>query len=467
MLFNSFSFIVLFPIICICYYQIPKTWRNPFLIICSYLLYMNWRPVYALILLGITGITYTFALWIETDIKYRKLKILLGGGISLLPLLLFKYYNFINTSISEGLTAIGLNFSMPGLNWIIPIGISFFTFQAYGYLADVYYSRIKAEHNFFDYALFISFFPQIASGPISKAQDLLPQIKSPRKFDYDQAVSGLKLLLWGMFMKVVVADRLGIYVNAVYDNYEYQSGLSNLVASVFYSIQIYGDFAGYSFMAIGVAKVIGFDLINNFNRPYFSTSITEFWRRWHISLSIWLRDYVYIPLGGNRCSKLHNYWNIIITFLVSGIWHGANWTFIIWGLLHGGFQIIEKALGLQYINNKGWLKAIRIIITFTAVNFAWIFFRMPSVKDAGKVIGKIIKDNDLSLFFPGTSDLLYMITGLVILFASEIRDEYFPSRLLCFDNKSIIIRWCSYLFVLLIILLIGIFDSGQFIYVNF
>ena len=239
------------------------------------------------------------------------------------------------------------------MHWAVPIGISFFSFQAYGYLADVYYRRTDCERNLRDYALFISFFPQIASGPISKAKDLLPQIKSLKTFDADKATQGLKLLLWGLFLKVVLADRLGLYVDSIYDNYTYQTGFSLFVASLCYSLQIYGDFAGYSLMAIGVAKVLGFDLINNFNRPYFATSITDFWHRWHISLSIWLRDYVYIPLGGSRCSKLRTYWNIFATFLVSGIWHGANWTFIIWGIIHGVAQIAEKALRLQKYEGGG------------------------------------------------------------------------------------------------------------------
>lgn len=258
-------------------------------------------------------------------------------------------------------------------------------------------------------------FPQIASGPISKAKDLLPQIKSLKTFDADKATQGLKLLLWGLFLKVVLADRLGLYVDSIYDNYTYQTGFSLFVASLCYSLQIYGDFAGYSLMAIGVAKVLGFDLINNFNRPYFATSITDFWHRWHISLSIWLRDYVYIPLGGSRCSKLRTYWNIFATFLVSGIWHGANWTFIIWGIIHGVAQIAEKALRLQKYEGGG-NRRLRIIITFLIVNFAWIFFRMPSITDACKVIGKIFTDFGTTLFLSNNSNMIYMLVAVCILF---------------------------------------------------
>lgn len=335
MLFNTFSFWIIFPFIFFFYWIIPSRFnlvKKMFLIFVSYLLYMNYNVAYALVLLYVTIITYKGGLYIEKVSDKRKLLITIGAFLTLGPLLIFKYYNFLIGSGNALLEYIGLRFSLPGLNWAIPLGISFFTFQAIGYLWDVYYRRMSAEKSFIDYMLFISFFPQIASGPISKASELLPQIKNTRPFDYSQAVEGLKLLLWGMFFKVVVADRLGLYVDTVYKDYEHYSGLTCLVASLFYSIQIYGDFAGYSWMAIGIARILGFDLINNFKRPYFSTSVTDFWRRWHISLSRWLKDYVYIPLGGSRCSKLRNYWNILITFLVSGIWHGATGL-----LLYGAF----------------------------------------------------------------------------------------------------------------------------------
>ena len=245
-------------------------------------------------------------------------RFLLGGGkavavIVLLPLLLFKYYNFINDSIFSLLSLVHLRFRLPGLNWAIPVGISFFTFQALGYYLDVYHKRIPAEKSLVDYLLFVSFFPQIASGPISKASELLPQIKALEPFSYAKASRGCRYFLWGLFLKIAVADRAGLYVALVLDHYGSFSGLNCLLAAFMYSIQIYADFAGYSFMAIGVAKLLGFDLINNFNHPYFSMSVTDFWRRWHISLSRWLKDYVYIPLGGNRCSKIRNYLNIMLT----------------------------------------------------------------------------------------------------------------------------------------------------------
>jgi alginate O-acetyltransferase complex protein AlgI len=474
MLFNSFQFIVFFPIIFILYYLIPqrqKKVRNFFLLVVSYLLYINWSPAYSLILFGVTFLTYSFARWIDNKNAFGKKKYLIYSGIflAILPLLVFKYYNFITATVDEGLDIVGLHIPMNGLNWAIPLGISFFTFQAIGYLWDVYYRRIEVETNFVDYALFISFFPQIASGPINKASLMLPQIKADRQFHYNQSVEGLKFLLWGMFMKVVVADRLSLYVDTILNNYSYQSGISCFVASVMYTIQIYSDFGGYSLMAIGTGKLLGFDLTTNFIRPYFSLSITDFWRRWHISLSTWLKDYIYIPLGGSRCSKVRNYWNIIITFLVSGIWHGANWTYIIWGILHGIFQVVEKFFGIQQEKYSGWKKFIHVFVTFLIVNFLWIFFRMNSLAAAVNVVTKIFTDfGNLKLFLPdSSSDKLFILIGLSMLILKEVFDEFFPSKLRLFDSKYLFIRLSSYIFVLLIILLIGVFDSGQFIYVSF
>ena len=477
MLFNSFQFLWLFPILFIGYYLLTylfsRHWSslgNMLLIVVSYLLYMNWKPAYACILFGVTLITYVFARVIDSKKQIRKgNKILIFAGVflSLLPLLVFKYYNFVNTSISELLAVAGLRFELPGLNWAVPVGISFFTFQAVGYLWDVYYKRIPAEKNWWHYMLFVSFFPQIASGPISKAADLLPQIKAQRIFNYDKAVQGLKWLLWGMFLKVVLADRLGLYVDSVYSNYIYQSGLSCMVASILYSFQIYGDFAGYSLMAIGVGRLMGFDLINNFNRPYLSASVTEFWHRWHISLSVWLKDYVYIPLGGSRCSKLRNYWNIFITFLVSGIWHGANWTFIVWGIWHGLFQILEKMFRLQKCNSKGGIKVLRILITFILVNFAWIFFRMPTLHDAWQVILKIFTDSNLNLFLPEKDVCLYIIVALLLLILKDIRDEYFSTKFLILKKYPIILRYSFYAFIIILILSIGVLDASTFIYFQF
>ena len=473
MLFNSFNFWIIFPFIFLFFWIIPsrqQLTKKIFLITISYLLYINWDAAYSLILLGITLITFYGAKIISNTptIHKRHILIALFTTLAFLPLLIFKYYNFIITSVTQILTDIGFRFELPGLNWAIPIGISFFSFQAIGYLLDVYHNRIKAEHNIIDYTLFVSFFPQITSGPISKAEDLIPQLKNLKPFEYAKAASGLKFLLWGMFLKVVVADRLGIFVNAVYENYQFYSGIDCFIASVFYSIQIYGDFAGYSLMALGIAKCLGIDLINNFERPYLATSITSFWKRWHISLTQWLTRQIYIPLGGSRTSKIKTYRNILITFIVSGIWHGANWTFIIWGAFHGIIQIIEKALSIQKETHKNKLIAIiRIIITFLLVNFAWIIFRIPSIDETWDIITKIFTSfsGDI-LANTNNSDKLLMLTGILILLIKEITEEFFNGEklwsMINFGGRFII-----YTILFIMIISIGVLDSGQFIYVSF
>lgn len=320
MIFNSFQFIWLFPIIFIVYYSVQYTvyktnkpvgrgknlLPNVVLILISYGLYLQFKPVYAVLLLGITFITYGFARLIEKKEAYGKKKYIIVSGVvlALLPLVIFKYHNFINENIGALLQHFGLANHIPGLNWAVPIGISFYSFQAVGYLLDVYHKKVSAELNILDYTLFVCFFPQILSGPISTAKELMPQIKAIRTFSYEQGRDGLKLLLWGMFVKLVIADRVGMFVDTVYGNYQFYSGNTCLLASLFYTIQIYCDFAGYSLMAIGVAKTLGFDLINNFKQPYLATSITDFWRKWHISLTRWLTTHVYIAMGGSHCSKI-------------------------------------------------------------------------------------------------------------------------------------------------------------------
>lgn len=432
---------------------------------------MNWKPAFALVLLGVTLVTYWGGALLELRVESEELRdrnrkrlAWLFALMALLPLLVFKYYNFINNSITEGLAVIGLQFSLPGLNWAVPVGISFFTFQAVGYMLDVYHGRINTERNFTDYLLFVSFFPQIASGPISKADELLPQIKKAHIFNYSQAVSGLKYLLWGMFLKVVLADRAGIYVDTVFGGYEKFSDAGCALASVLYSIQIYADFAGYSLMAVGVAKVLGFDLINNFRRPYFAASITEFWKRWHISLTRWLTQQIYIPMGGSRCSKLRNYWNILVTFLVSGIWHGANWTFIVWGVIHGIFQIIEKTLGWNKKESKGIVKALRIVFTFAVVTVAWVIFRSPSIGDAFGLIGRYFTTD--GLFIANVQTLLYIALAIMPLLVFEFGKEYFP-RFYKKMRSYVVVRWAVYLAVFAMIVLIGVHDGSSFIYVSF
>lgn len=478
MTFNSFTFWLVFPCIFVIYWMLPNSAvgggnsrlkefrpRNLFLILVSYLLYANWKPAYTLILLAITLLTYYGARYIEAKEEHRKTGVIFTFSLLVLfPLTVFKYYNFINESIWSLLSSAGLRYELHGLNWAIPVGISFYTFQALGYLFDVYYKRTTAEKSLIDYTLFVCFFPQIISGPISKADEILPQIKKERKFDYQQSVQGLKFLLWGMFLKLVLADRLGLYVDKVAANYEMYSGGTCMLSAVFYSLQIYGDFSGYSLMAIGVAKTLGFDLINNFNRPYFASSITGFWKRWHISLTRWLTQQVYIPMGGSRCSKLKNYWNIFVTFLVSGIWHGANWTFIVWGVIHGFAQIIEKAFGLNKKESKGFVKALRIVVTFVIVTIAWIFFRMPTIGDAVKFFGHAFSDVSMPEVLSVTNFAIYVM-AIALVFFKEAREEFFSTKMKFLGNRYV--KWAEYVLIFCLILLCGALDSGSFIYGSF
>lgn len=472
MIFNSFQFLWLFPIIFCVYWTVTRwmgrkelvpRWSNYLLIAISYGLYLQWKPVYALVLLGVTAVTYLAALKIERDKAYGRKKYIVCSGLILaaLPLLVFKYYNFLNDCITGLLGGLNIQVGLPGLNWSMPLGISFFTLQAIGYLVDVYLHRIKAEHNWWDYMLFVCFFPQIASGPISKAADLLPQIKTNRSFNYSQIVQGLKWLLWGMFMKVVVADRLGLNVNDAYVHLQTNGGLTLFMASICYTMEVYCDFAGYSFMALGVGKIMGFELINNFQRPFFSQSITEFWRRWHISLSTWLKDYIYIPLGGSRCSKVRNYWNIMVTFVVSGLWHGANWTFVIWGSIHGLFQVLEKLLKLNRVESKGAVKIMRIVYTFFVFNFSMVFFYMPSINDTLFCYEKMCSN-----FSGSVSPWIASILFSSIVIFKDLMDELDIKSMRFFHSPYTLVRWGAYLFLIIMILVFGVY-GGQFIYSGF
>ncbi len=470
MIYNSFNFLVIIPLLFFGYYVIPvrdQRVRNWFLLFVSYLLYLNWKPVYALILMGVTVTTYMTARLMERA-KRRRALAMTGGIISILPLLFFKYLDFINETICDVLSIMGMRVELYGLNWVIPVGISFYTFQALGYLMDVYYKRIEPEKDFWTYALFVSFFPSIVAGPINKASLLLPQLKNLRPyFDYSKAVEGLKLILWGMFMKVAVADRLGLFVDSVLPNYMRYTGTTCLVACIFYTIQIYADFGGYSLMAIGVGKTFGLELTENFRRPYFAVSVTDFWHRWHMSLSAWLKDYVYIPLGGSRCSKPRNYWNIFITFLVSGIWHGANWTYIVWGILHGFAQIVEKMFGFQKCGYGVYGRIIKILITFIFINLTFIFFRMPTMSDVWGVLGRIFDCTlPLKIEIRSVPNLALQLMAIAVLFIKDFKDEFFPGRVDFFNNKITLVRWASYCIILTIIVLFGVFGD-QFIYTRF
>lgn len=469
MLFNSIAFLLFFPIVCVIYFSIPPQMiraRNLLLLIASYYFYMNWQPAYALLLLTSTFVTYIAALGIGCFENRRKKKICLVSSLvlNLAILFLFKYYNFLSSNISMGLEACGLKIDIPEFGLILPVGISFYTFQALGYSIDVYRGTTKVERDFVTYALFVSFFPQLVAGPIERSNNLLPQFKQLHRFDYEAVMSGVKLMAWGYFMKLALADRCGIYVDAIFNNVDKHNGGFYLVASLLFPFQIYGDFAGYSLIAIGVARVMGFRLMENFRRPYFATSVGEFWHRWHISLSTWFKDYVYIPLGGNRVGRLRNYFNLLVTFVISGIWHGANWTFFLWGTLHGILLCIEKALGIGKQKFTGINKFFHWAVTFVLVCLAWILFRANSLSDAMMVIKGIFTNPGVPK--PEYANFIAIGMAMTILLIKEFADEYqWPVRVA--DSKSWIVRHVYLVMMIAYIILFGVLGGDQFIYFQF
>ena len=471
MIYNTFLYVILFPILFLMLYAIKRNTNKKYLLlVVSYALYYYYNQSLVAIMLLITLISYVSALWIERKKRQQdsssissKMIATWGAILTTLPLLFYKYTDFILTEIlhTESLSA--------HHTLIVPLGISFFTFQALSYLFDVYRDKYAAEHHLPTYMLYVSFFPSIMAGPINRYDALRSQLNQMVRPSYQQMADGAKMIVWGMFLKTVIADRLLLYVNPVLDGYMQHSGSELLAASILYSIQLYTDFAGYSLLAIGSASMLGIHLQQNFHNPYFAHSITDFWHRWHISLSQWLRDYIYIPLGGSRCSKVRCYLNILITFLISGIWHGANWTFILWGALHGAFQVMEKMLGIakdrQEIEHKirqRMRKGMSILTTFLLINFLWIFFRMPSVGDAFHVIGKIFTEQDMNFWVFEKFILIFILMA----FAKDFIDEMSPASN-PFHHRKTWVRWCTYIVVTLSIFLFGVFDSGQFIYAGF
>ncbi|MFR8634221.1 MAG: MBOAT family O-acyltransferase, partial [Barnesiella intestinihominis] len=392
-----------------------------------------------------------------------------GIFINLGILFFYKYYEFAGSLITDFFSLLNIGIDIPRWNVLLPVGISFYIFQAVGYAVDVYRGTIKAEKNFVVYALFISFFPQLVAGPIERAKNMLPQFREKHKFSYENFDAGLRLMIWGFFMKLCVADRVSTYVDAVYNNYMEHSGVSLLLATFFFTFQIYCDFAGYSLIAIGSSKMMGFTLMENFHRPYFAKSIKEFWRRWHISLSTWFKDYLYIPLGGNRVGHYRHLWNLFVTFLVSGIWHGANLTFVLWGSLHGLYQIvgIEKNRLLPKVNVSKRLHAVfNCLVTFVLVMFAWIFFRANDLHSAFSIIAKIFTDRGPLFTGEGIPSLLLGFMCIGILMLKEIKDEM-SIKVHALNSKNYWVRIISISLFIAFIILTASFNGGAFIYFQF
>lgn len=496
MIFNSIKFLIFFPITTLIYFIFPKKFKYIWLLISSYYFYMCWNPKYIIILFTSTLITYVTAILISKfnklqelnkKILYKKLSVIICIVLNLCILGYFKYTNFFAANLNYILEIFKVKFIIPRFDIIMPIGISFYTFQSLGYIIDVYREDIETENNFAKYALFVSFFPQIASGPIGRAKNLLPQINIPNKFNYETMKNGLLLMIWGFFLKLVLADRIAILVNQIYDNYMDYAGFEILIATVLFAIQLYCDFDGYSSISIGAAQVMGFKLMNNFEQPYFAKSVREFWKRWHISLSSWLKDYLYIPLGGSRCSKLKKYRNIMITFLISGLWHGSSWNYIIWGFLHGFYQVLgdstksfrEKFKTTFKIKTNCFsYKLFQILYTFILVDFAWLFFRAPSALNALKIIKQMFLEFNPWILFDGTlytygldqKDFRLMIYSIIILFVVDLLKSKIKIREKV-SKQNIVFRWSLYFIAIFSVLIFGIYgpgyDASQFIYFQY
>lgn len=492
MSFVSIEFLIFLPITIFIYYVVPYRIRNIWLLSCSYIFYMSWNAKYALLMFISTMITFGCGIGIEAAGKnvYNGRKIILGLGVSLnlLMLFFFKYFNFCFITLDKILAFLNINQTNIHIDVLLPVGISFYTFQAIGYMVDVYRGDVRAEKNFIDYALFIAFFPQLVAGPIERSQRLLNQIKVKRKFSIDNYVGGMWYIVYGFFLKVVIADRIALYVDKVYENIDRYQGLYIIVATILFSIQIYCDFYGYTTIARGTAQMFGIKLMDNFRAPYLALSVTDFWRRWHISLTSWFRDYLYIPLGGNRKGRARKYINTLLVFLCSGLWHGAAWGYVIWGGLNGLYLILEEvSLPIrQFLYNKFEMKKayishklIKMGITFMAVNFTWIFFRSADISKSLYAIRSAFSNFNLEILFAGSISDMWISYGemfflglsfLVVLFVDYMKSKNI-SILDCILQQGLWFRCFLFTSLLITVLLLGIYggeyDASKFIYFQF
>lgn len=496
MLFNSLNFLLFFPIVTLIFYLIPQRYRYLWLLAASYYFYMCWNPQYALLMLFSTGVTYLSGILIgradriEDPVRRQRRKKLWVGlslGVNLLILCVFKYLTFILTNLTWGLERLGLSFQAPAIDLLLPVGISFYTFQALGYTMDAYRGDIEPEPNFFRYALFVSFFPQLVAGPIERSGSLLRQLRADQHFDFLRARAGLLRMGWGLFQKMVIADRLAMVVDTVYNDPQNQPGSAVALATVLFCFQIYCDFAGYSNIAIGAAKVLGVELMENFRQPFLAVSIRDFWRRWHISLSSWFRDYLYFPLGGSRKGTLRAVLNNMVVFLVSGLWHGAGWTYVLWGFLHGLYQAvgrltlpIRKRLRevLRVREEHPVSRFIACALTFSLVALAFLIFRANSISDAKTLLkalifnfqpGALLGGGIFQLGLDGP-ELAVGLIALVILIAMDLLRERWPVGQ-ALERQPLPVRWPVYLLLIFSILIFGVYgpgyDAATFIYFAF
>jgi alginate O-acetyltransferase complex protein AlgI len=478
MAFTTINFFIFLFVVLLAYYLTPVRQRWLTLLVAGYFFYINTKPVFALLLAGVTASTYLFTILMgkasteEARNRYKIINIVL----ILLPLFFFKYFGALN----DGMIAIAeqwhLRWPLPVMKLMMPVGISFYTFMAIGYTIDVFNEEVEAEKNPGIVALFISFFPLILSGPIERAKNMLPQFRDLKNPDYAMVTHGLRLILWGFFLKLVVADRLGIYVDAVYHNVQLHNGTTLLYTAILYPFQVYADLGGYSLIAIGIAALMGIKVMQNFNRPFFATSMAEFWRRWHMSLITWLTDYVYTPLSfAFRKLKVKGIvLSLMITFLISGIWHGASLTYLAWGILQGIYLSVEALSTKQKTNmerkyklgGKGWYIFLSCVFTFVLFAVSQVFARAADFSDAMIVFSKIFSGGG-SLFIGVPSIFIFGLLGIVLMMLSDFREEFMPGRFLLFENKNKPVRILAYSMTIILILMIGVFDGGEFIYFQF
>lgn len=494
MLFNSWQFLLFFPVVILIYYLFPTRFRKVWLVVASYYFYMCWDAKYAILILLTTVITYLSGILLfgidthsyskKKKLVYRRIIVIVSFASNLGILFFFKYFEWLIDNLNLLFSKdVSLPFSI-----VLPVGISFYTFQALSYTVDVYRGEITAEKKFINYALFVSFFPQLVAGPIERSKNLLSQLDCNKGFDYDNAKNGLLLMLWGFFEKIVIADKAAMFVDSVYNDYAEQYGSVIALATIMFAIQIYCDFGGYSHIAIGAAKVLNVKLMDNFRQPYLALSIHDFWNRWHISLSSWFRDYLYIPMGGNRHGKICKYRNLFVTFLASGLWHGASWHFVFWGMIHGLYQILSDLLSplSEIVRENISIKRdcfsyilFRRLVTFVLVDFAWLFFRANSMSDAIILIKKMIFEFHPSGIVAESIwscglDKTQMITLVFAIVMLLIVDNIHEMRISIIDflnKQNLIFRWGVYYSAILFIIvsLIQTFGTGAstFIYFQF
>ncbi len=480
--FTSFEFLLFLPIVVLFNFLVPRKFRYIWLFVTSLFFYASIDVKSVLVLVAVTLLTYLLGLGFEKcgeDKGRKKILLVVSLVLTICILVVCKYLNFIASIVT--------NSDISGLNLLATAGISFYMLKAIGYLIDIYRGDLIAEKNIVKYALFISFFPQITSGPIERAGNMIHQFAYPLTVDYDRLRDGLLQMLWGYFLKMVVADRLAIFVSGVYGNLEGAIGLPTLIATVFYSFEIYCDFAGYTHISLGISRILGIDVMKNFDCPYLASSIAEFWRRWHISLSTWFRDYLYIPLGGNRKGTVRKYLNVLIVFTISGLWHGADFTFVLWGLIHGIYQVIgfilkplrDFLITAFKVERRGFShRILRIMATFILVNYAWVFFRAATIEDAFTIIRNSIvitpwklADGSLYKFGLDEAEFLLAMVGIIVTIVVDFVNYYGITIREKILSQGIWLRYLIGIFGILIVLIFGIwgpgYDSTSFIYQQF